>query len=628
MSIPDVLSPVPGQIPPLTDPVPLPMPQPEDPQIQNVQQRIDFSRISQPFRVMGEHIKNGQEAIVTFIAWRLFVIREIFLRIIFKPSINPHDRSFIKLVDSFATKKTSLERQLAEIQNLFMNRAAVRGDLNRLVYLKTNIEETLTQLRMFTAVTANWQPELPIHARMMEIQAEYDQLYLQFYDYMTNFAPRILSEFHGIAAPFLQTSIPLPPSIRDDLYSIWKVVELHVIPFIQPGIISPSFYSLIDDLLRAYNRPDGGISPLECERPLSLRNSNNSCYIDSTLHMLFSQDSVRERLLKHDLDERITRLEGELLDPTLPPETVRYKTRELAEEKQSLVYRKQLQQELCKLMHGGEYVPQDPISYLDYFLALSAGPSVSKVRKILVDGQFNNLEFNAASMRRQLDAAAFLDVLMREVLDYPFSIQKIACTPAMPGLFFPSPKETLYGLQLALHRGVRDLNELIARNMGEERVNEPNVNYQRLFNPQDGIVLDAEAVVDGVQPMRVQEYSVWHRLQSLQDVMTIQVKRFEGSLTRLPIKNDDEIDLPADGIVDFTPFYDAPIEGDRGARYEIRGMVIHQGGLHSGHYVACVKQGDDYWSCDDMGGYTGVRKITREEFFANKKPYLLILQRI
>ncbi|CUI17122.1 Conserved hypothetical protein [Candidatus Protochlamydia naegleriophila] len=630
MSIPDVSSPIPGPIldhvPPLTDPVPPPMPQPVDPQVQAVQRRIDFSRVSQTLRVMAERVKHGKEVILAFVSWRLFIIREVFLRLIFVPSINPHDRSFVKLIDSFEARKPSLERQLLEMQNSFMHRAAVRGDLKRLSQLKMAIEQTTNQLRLFTEITQNWQPALPIHDRMIEMLVEYGRLCEQLQLLMNNKALHILREFYGIASPFLQSEIALPASIRDDLYETWLLVERHVIPFFDPARIPREFHVLIDTLIKARNRPDNVGYEVEFDRPLPLRNIDNSCYIDSTLHMLFSQDVVRKRLVDYSLDETITQLELELQNPELPAHVVNNKVFELREKKHNLDNRKQLQHELKKLMHGGEYVHQDPISYLDYFLAVTSGPSVAKIRKLVADGQFNGTEFNPLTMRAQLDAASFLDILMKEILEYPFNIQKVANTPAMPGRLFASPQEPVYGLHLGLHTGVRDLNALIASNLGVEVVDEVNERYQRVFDPQEGIIIDAEAAVGEVQPMRVQQYSVWHRLKSLQDIMTIQIKRFEVLPNGLTTKKENEIDLPEDGIIDLTPYYDAPIDDDKGARYEIKGMVVHSGGLHGGHYTARVKQGEHYWSCDDVR--PDIRRITKEEFFANKKPYLLILQRI
>jgi ubiquitin C-terminal hydrolase len=167
-------------------------------------------------------------------------------------------------------------------------------------------------------------------------------------------------------------------------------------------------------------------------------------------------------------------------------------------------------------------------------------------------------------------------------------------------------------LELRLEEGEEnDLHDLIDRTFAS----------QAIENPEDYKEFTLE---DGKQSKL--PYTTQTQLRSLSDSMTFHISRYKYSYDQGPGKLNEPVALPANGIVDLTPYYSGQAAGPH--QYEITGYVIHHGNdLNHGHYTANVKIGNKYYECDDGNSHFH-REITAQEFYGNRDAYLVMLKRI
>ena len=155
-----------------------------------------------------------------------------------------------------------------------------------------------------------------------------------------------------------------------------------------------------------------------------------------------------------------------------------------------------------------------------------------------------------------------------------------------------------------------------------------------MFDPHaEGVrVVDAEQAAQSRQRVKQQpgQYTELWRWIELPQVLVLQLKRFTVKQSMrtgdyYSVKLNDPVELPADGIVDLTPYGASSSDASQmNARYKIKGYVVHSGTPGGGHYIACVEREGKYYQCDD----SFVREISEQVFFGRKDAYLVMGERL
>ncbi|MEI8124734.1 MAG: hypothetical protein WCG42_03160 [Parachlamydiaceae bacterium] len=105
------------------------------------------------------------------------------------------------------------------------------------------------------------------------------------------------------------------------------------------------------------------------------------------------------------------------------------------------------------------------------------------------------------------------------------------------------------------------------------------------------------------------------------ELLPIHLKRFDTSSGRVR-KIDNDVNFPKDDVLDMSKAYGK----ETGAvKYNLKSFVYHIGGYGSGHYIAFVKRGDQWYCCND----SSVSKVSKSEVDAyKKKAYLVFFERM
>lgn len=321
--------------------------------------------------------------------------------------------------------------------------------------------------------------------------------------------------------------------------------------------------------------------------PLKLANSVNSCYLDSVMELMLSQDHIRQLIF--EARKNVSKERNVL-------------AQELLKKEISLKHLQILKRNDFKLKKK-EVVLEKLIELMEASSHRNSANSAKDIRKAIfesgLDCEFNLI--NPKNIFKQHDASSIMLLFLNDLLNVSF--QTVQTDTIEGGKTFKRTPEINYSLVANLNNGENVLEKIIASQFVEEC--EPR-----------------QFTIDGV----VKDFPYTKQLQILNmpEIMGIQLKRFKynGSCN----KKEDPLILPKDGIVDFSAYYG----GDKpdSCRFEITGYVIHMegGSLEFGHYVSNVKIGDKYFHCDDST--SSYSEISKEDFYGNENSYLLILKKI
>ncbi|WP_068468093.1 hypothetical protein [Candidatus Protochlamydia phocaeensis] len=605
---------------------------------------INFSQIVQPFASAIGHVFSRLNAARVFLiaqfTLKIWIAQELFYRLVYPLPFNPRSAVFTQLIASIGQEKTAIKSRLELLEDKFKQIPCLTRDLAYLLALERDISAHLKQLEDFIAITGRHIPPLPIHEEMLHLKQEYLTYKEQFNNYLDEKALDILIDFMRICNLFMQPHAPMPSSVRNDLYQDWIIVKELLVGRVWRSKIPEEFFNQMNRLEMAYHQGDELPCVFVPHQPMYLRNSDNSCYLNSSLQAIFCHPMIRERLTSHVLeDPSIAELKEDIQNfpQPLTNESERILERKkyfLAEKEDLLKKKREIQYELVKLLQG-ENAGRPSITYIEYILSLLYGPSIAQLRRLLANSNLH-IEFNPGTLTRQLDAASAVEVLLDSILEYRGKLQRFTKTPAVPGRLFRSGNpEPTSSLHIPLIPQLRNLADLISHRFTIENRDDPD--NQIIVTPAEGLIENQEladaAVLDINQEVKSAQYETWDRLVSLPDVIALHLVRFKGEVGRTTSKISSPVNLPADGIVDLSPYYD-PMPGEPlDARYEITGFVSHIGSLHGGHYVAFIKKEENqsgqaaYWVCDDMAN-PPFRKITKDMFYSQDQPYLLILKRV
>ena len=122
------------------------------------------------------------------------------------------------------------------------------------------------------------------------------------------------------------------------------------------------------------------------------------------------------------------------------------------------------------------------------------------------------------------------------------------------------------------------------------------------------VVMDQHCIADSLKVMSVPEIisdykpdgydhginlECTTKITKLPPYLIVQLKRFDYSIeTGMKIKLDQEYHF--EESFDFKPYFYGP---EQETRYNLSGVVVHQGDAEAGHYLSYIKAGDDRWLC-------------------------------
>ncbi len=342
-------------------------------------------------------------------------------------------------------------------------------------------------------------------------------------------------------------------------------------------------------------------------QPLKLRNIGNSCYLDSVFQAFACVDTVCEEFnapIPHGQDSQ----------------------KKIA-----------IQQELLQFLNVQKMNQGGDFTQMELILFLLGGPSLHRLRgEIFKSGLHPSLDMS--ELTQQHDAAYVAELMIDHFLpDCKFKMQETATADEFPGMEFIGPLMDMTTLQIPLKPKVSKMTDLIKWVLQRHVEKENDPTYQRRFDPQDVKVLNSEEAAPALtaQPQKLAKFVQSYKLTELPAVLTIHFKRFgmvQGKAgTRLiPVKDSSPVLLPPEkenGIIDLTPYYDAPEGASTNAKYKIKSYVVHSGSYGGGHYVSFVEINGKYYECDDIDP-SCYKQITKKEFFSNKDAYLVVLERI
>lgn len=339
----------------------------------------------------------------------------------------------------------------------------------------------------------------------------------------------------------------------------------------------PSF-----DSLSLLHIPDNCEAPLALA-PLSLKNRLNSCYLDSVLEILLSQDEIRKKIFDAWRSKEIKSVK----------ETPSSKEIALFKSKH------QIFEELCRLLISSNH---------------EKGLFSERVREAIFESELN-VDFNFNSIYKQHDAAAVL-LLINDILDNSFESIDIdtSITEGKKGnLTCKRPSFISHILPLSCSEKVYDkmnLTTLLDCYCSPQKaISSKGDEETREFVTADGKKVN--------QPFMTET-----KIETFPDLLPLQIKRFDNHHNKL----EQLVLLPADGIIDMTPY--SHKQSEEPIKYEIIGYVTHDGKtLNIGHYTANIKIGERFYHCDDqMSSYS--KEISQEEFYQCNDAYLIMLKRL
>lgn len=542
----------------------------------------------------------------------------VFFRLINPPSFDPTSDLFRESMDQLEDQIPIFQGRVNELDQKFWQNHLISRDVQELKKIHSEIRQTLRGLDYYVS-TLEWRHHrFPIQDQLVHLRDSFQNLDDQLDLYCLDNGSKILDRFQTAVNLFMQGRNHLPKDIREQLIQTWKSLYdvLRARAMIHPHTKeAKAIYSEIKNLRDQISILDKKVpddaNQVNSAEPLRLRNIGNSCYLDSLLQALFCMDQVREKF-----NQPIIR------DPNHPDEYLKKLT---------------IQQELLQFIDAQQRNSSgaEALTQMEFILLLHGGPSLNRLREAIFKSGFHS-ELSMSGLRDQHDSAYVIELLLDCFFEeYKFNWRGYASTPIFPGLEFinggvDGEDEQVSCLQIPLRAKAehQKLDVLVRASLGKHVQRDKDPGDQRTFDPKDGIVIegkeDLAAPILDAAATKVPEYHEWYKITKLPPVLTIQFKRFTPGLR----KDSRPVELPADGILDLTRYYDAPSGGPKRARYKLKSMVRHMGSsLQSGHYVADVEIGGKYFNCNDLDS-KGFKPSTEKDFFSHKDPYLLFFERI
>lgn len=565
---------------------------------------------------------------------------EVFARIIFLPKFDPNSPAFKNSLDEVEKSIPSLVKRIKSLSEKFKDKHWFASDLKELKELVGGLDSVDDQLHSCFNDIKDRKKPVPIQPQLCEVMNAYEKMNNYVKEYFLDNEVKIVKKFKEIIDYFAKGMSQLPDEVRlelqhtfKDLFEIYTSVHgsksegqvFDLLVSIHKTLGEMDFVSGLGD---ENNSMMGGV-----KEPLSLKNIGNSCYFDSVLESLLCIDSVRE-LLKKDLMEELKKEVSAYVKTDLAKENPKKAQAIIKEKKDATLKAIAIQKEIVQFIHVQEKnfpKPKKKMSQMEYILYLKDGgeePSLHRLREAFFDSKFNQ-DFSSYKLIDQHDAAQFLLLLIDNLAtECKFHWQGHATTPVFPGVEFlwggKGNAEVVSILEVSLKNPNKaaPLGKLIAESLKTE--------VNKKMDPKDGVVVDEKLAKEVMKadPVVVQDVQVNYRFKKLPPVLNIRLKRFshEGK-GKHGEKNDKPVILPKNGILDLTPYYDAPEGESKKALYRIRSMVIHGGSLNGGHYVANVNIKGKYFFCDDTSS-KGFKEISKEKFYGHTDPYILCLERI
>lgn len=582
-----------------------------------IQDKINFFQTLNPFVQLLFAIGNAI-FLPSFFVFNEFMKRLTPSQKVFSQTLKLPDDAVLEEVEP--TKKDegsiSFEDQIAQLQERiyllgqrFKQEHLIVEDMKEFEKLNVDISHALDELKP-QRQTQKGKQDLP-----QEELARLKDLVQGLHDQMDDFCLRegdaILNLFHRILATFTKGGLDLPNDMREELLQTWKSLETAIRPHLahlKPPAVSKTLSGKLAQLKKTMDgikKKDTQNQTTGLEEPLKLRNITNSCYLDSVLQAFACIDTVCR-------------------DFGTPLSSDDYVNKHDEFEKKLAI-----QQEIVQFFKNRG----TGLSKIGFVLSLLGGPSAYRLRDAIFNSGFEG-DFTKQTLEDQHDAAILMDLLIDRFLpNVRFKTQIYTETKDFPGLEFHDkfiePRNSLV-VPLKPHP-YQDLHSLVHWVMHKKIEREPNPKDQRIFDPKDGIVVDEKkGEKSKSEPaQKVAEYIQWQRFKELPQVLAL---RFQRSVSLVPnepaTKDDRPVDLPADGILDLTKYYDAPEKGPKQAKYKIKSYVAHSGrSVKFGHYVAYVEINGKYYKCDDLDAhsFTGIPK---KDFYSRKDAYLLLLERL
>ncbi|MCE2982107.1 MAG: hypothetical protein LW832_00945 [Parachlamydia sp.] len=595
------------------------LPYPPEEQIL-VTPRLSFSSAIQTYAEgLQKSARTFKASVLRWLTNLLVRIEHAFLKIVYQPKINFNSFEFREKIHEITQEKPIMRGRIQALSDVDINQLNIRRVLKEVSELKISLKQNIFNLEFFIAEMASWQEDYDGFFSEMKLLNEEYQLLSADLDLIVNSKKTdCCTLFEGYSSQLTQAAIPMPAPLRQELMEDWEHFKEAILPSLNVTKalnLQRSMY----DFEKEFIESEGGLSPLQgAARPLALKNVGNSCYLDSAFHLLFCTKEAEGRILQDRLDSTISNLEEQLAMPTLSEQQKAPLRTQLHDKKTSADQRKKIQHEIAKLLKPSPTNTQKP-GLLDYVLSMTHTLTLKELRQLIFDSRLHaDLQVGNGfreSISSQRDAAAVVEFIMENILEIPFHAQRFFKTSDIPGVLFPSNKETNYTLSCQLQRA-SNLQDVIQNYFANE-VHINDLRNQVLLDPRDAIVEPGVEIADG-NVRQFANYETWFELQSLPELLAVHIKRFNSNLT----KNDNLVHLPSEGV-DLAPcFRNREPQGQ--TKYEVVGYVVHQGSYLGGHYVAYVKKEGKYWFCNDSGPTT--KEISAEEFFSHKKAYLIMLK--
>lgn len=537
-------------------------------------------------------------------------------RLLYAPSFDPTHPSFKKLIDRLDAQVPFLQKKIDQLEQKIWKDDSFSGDIAEMRVLSDEIARAYAVLSTYDNALENRVHPFPIQAQLNQVRVKFGQLDDQLNEFCLEKGKKIIGEFDDIATFFSKGGKKLTEEIRTELFEAWSNLDR----VFNRRLTSLGYTSLQNNLLSNLgkienlmntmkNTSKNSQSFIHYNTPLGLSNIGNSCYMDSVLESILCINYMRKKL-------------------SYIPEQGEKKP---SEYKSAVA----IQQEILQFIDDQESPNEEKqLSQMNLILYLMRdGASLYRLRNSIFKSGFHP-ELEMQSLKSQHDSAFIMELLIDHLLpDCKFYTHEYATTEIFPGLIFPTHGNdvgnSLLQVSLRNREKYQPLAELVRLTLGRQEEKEAEEKYQRLFDPKSGVVIpgneESLALISDTEPKKVDKFIHWHRLTKLPPVLTIQFKRFSVDSKGHASKDERPVILPEDGILDLSKYYDAPEGESKNARYKIKSMVRHFGGVGGGHYVAAVEINGSYFHCDDTAGY---QKISKEDFLDHTDPYLLFLERI
>lgn len=516
-----------------------------------------------------------------------FIVR-LFKRCLYTSPFDSRHPNFAELVQNLRIKLPDLKDDIVSFENRFENFSQYLQDLQKLKAISHHINETLDQLPYFIKNVDIHNPSQEIQTDLESLREEYLNCQNKFQEVLEKRTRVILRSFKEIFNILFLMYVQMPVIMQKEFLDHAKIIKEIVV---KDGDSNEKkeFLQLFQKLEETPNKD----VLTSVHYPLSLRNIGYSCYLDSTLQVLFSIPEIRERLIIPVENPK---------DPILRKK------------------QKEIREKLINLIQG---VP-NPSSPLQYLLRITGQHRpLHDVRDVLFRSGLHG-ELTMPHLHEQLDAASPMELLLDNLVGEKFDVQEVRAIDEIPGKVYYPPQQKAFTFQLAISPKITDLQELINDSFYPHLMN----NDVWGVKPKDCIkakIEEENLELDQEKIIKPKNFWQMFKLESLPKIMCLHIKRFAYEKeTSRKYKLNNPIKMPSNGKINLSSIY-VGAEKNPKTEYQIMGYVIHEGGIDEGHYVARVKIGEKYYHCNDLG-FNPYYEISEEEFYGCEQPYLLMIQ--